>query len=52
MRAVSADGGSEVIIVVEDDEVLRTYTVRALIELGYKALFAVDTGAALGLVQS
>jgi CheY-like chemotaxis protein len=47
-----ADGGSETILIVEDDDNLRAYTTSALIELGYGVLSAADARAALNLVQS
>lgn len=49
---LTADGGAETILVVEDDDHLRAYTTGALIELGYKVLSASDGRAALNLVQS
>jgi PAS domain S-box-containing protein len=39
--------GSETVLVVEDDELLRAYTVEALQELGYRVLEARDAAAAL-----
>jgi CheY-like chemotaxis protein len=49
---VGADGGSETILIVEDDDQLRAYATSALIELGYKVLAAADARSALHLVQS
>ncbi len=48
----ASDGGSETILVVEDDEHLRSYATGALVELGYKVLAAADARSALNLVQS
>jgi CheY-like chemotaxis protein len=42
----------EVVLVVEDDEDVRTYSVQVLEELGYKVLQAVDAGQALPLLRS
>jgi CheY-like chemotaxis protein len=49
---VTADGGSETILIVEDDDQLRSYATSALVELGYKVLAAADARSALNLVQS
>jgi signal transduction histidine kinase len=39
--------GSETVLVVEDDEALRTYTTEILVELGYRVLAAHDGPSAL-----
>jgi len=45
-------GGSETILVVEDDEAVRDTVVEMLTELGYRVLKAPDAGAALHVVES
>ena len=45
-------GGSETILVVEDDEDLRTTVVDMLSELGYRVLRAKDAVSALAIVES
>jgi signal transduction histidine kinase/ActR/RegA family two-component response regulator len=42
--------GFETVLVVEDDELLRTYTVEALQELGYRVLEARNAAAALDIL--
>jgi PAS domain S-box-containing protein len=42
--------GSETVLVVEDDELLRTYTVEALQELGYRVLEVRNAAAALDIL--
>ena len=54
---VSADdrpaiGGTETILVAEDDEQVRTTVVETLRELGYQVLVASDAEGALAIVQS
>jgi signal transduction histidine kinase len=43
--------GTETILVVEDDETLRSYTVESLSELGYRVLAASNGAAALKLLD-
>jgi signal transduction histidine kinase len=43
--------GSETILVVEDDEALRTYTTEILVELGYRVLAAHDGQSALRVLD-
>src|SRR6185312_13275966 len=45
-------GSEEVILVVEDDDDVRTYSVEALHELGYTVLEAMDGRSALELMQA
>jgi PAS domain S-box-containing protein len=45
-------GGTETILVAEDDEGVRTTAVEMLQELGYKVLEAPDASAALSIIQS
>ncbi len=47
-----AEGGSETILVVEDDEAVRTTAVELLGELGYRVLTAKDADAAWAIVES
>ncbi|MET0536169.1 MAG: ATP-binding protein [Steroidobacter sp.] len=49
---VTAGGGHETILVVEDDEELRAYSVGILEELGYKVLAARSGPSALELLQT
>ena len=44
--------GAETILVVEDDDALRAYTVEALAELGYRVLSASRGGPALDILDS
>ena len=46
----SQSPGAETILVVEDDEALRLYTVEVLSDLGYCVLAAVNAAAALEIV--
>ncbi|MCJ8518468.1 PAS domain S-box-containing protein [Pseudorhizobium tarimense] len=48
----SVTGGSETVLVVEDDEAVREVTVSLLSELGYKVLKARDADSALAIVES
>jgi PAS domain S-box-containing protein len=43
--------GAETVLVVEDDDTLRLYTVESLNELGYRVLAAADGAAALALID-
>lgn len=45
-------GGSETILVVEDDEEVRTTAVEMLSDLGYRVLKAADASSALAIVES
>ncbi|HEV7437237.1 MAG TPA: PAS domain-containing protein, partial [Pseudorhizobium sp.] len=45
-------GGSETVLVVEDDEAVREVTVSLLTELGYRVLKAKDADSALAIVES
>ncbi len=45
-------GGSETILVVEDDEAVRDITVSILADLGYKVLKARDADSGLAIVES
>jgi signal transduction histidine kinase/CheY-like chemotaxis protein len=48
----SVAGGSETILVVEDDEAVRDITVSLLSELGYKVLKARDADSGLAIIES
>ncbi len=48
----SVAGGSETILVVEDDESVRDITVSLLSELGYKVLKARDADSGLAIIES
>jgi PAS domain S-box-containing protein len=50
--AAAAAGGSETILLVEDDEGVRTFAEKALTRHGYRVLVAASPAAALDLVQS
>ncbi|MDN4054011.1 PAS domain S-box protein [Massilia sp. YIM B02763] len=47
-----AVGGTETILVAEDDEAVRTTVVEMLTELGYRVLKAADAASALAVVES
>ncbi|MBV8070662.1 MAG: response regulator, partial [Acidobacteriaceae bacterium] len=47
-----ATGGSETILVVEDDEELRSTVVDMLSDLGYRVLKAKDASSALAIIES
>jgi PAS domain S-box-containing protein len=47
-----AVGGSETILVAEDDEAVRTTVVEMLSELGYRVLKAADAASALAVIES
>jgi hypothetical protein len=49
---VEAGGGSETILVVEDDEEVRSTVSEMLRELGYNVLTAKDAGSALPILES
>jgi CheY-like chemotaxis protein len=48
----AAVGGSETILVAEDDEAVRTTVVEMLSELGYRVLKAADAASALAVIES
>jgi PAS domain S-box-containing protein len=48
----TSPGGSETILVVEDDDMVRKYVVTQLHSLGYRTLTAVDGPSALALVDA
>ena len=50
-REVPATGGSETVLVAEDEDDVRTFTVATLRELGYRVLPAADGHAALRLLR-
>ncbi len=50
-RPVTRAIGNETILVVEDDEALRSYTVETLAELGYRVLAAPNGAAALDILE-
>ncbi|MBW6422775.1 PAS domain-containing protein [Rhizobium sp. XQZ8] len=52
MTAGIASGGSETILVVEDDEAVREITVSLLSELGYRVLRARDADSGLAIIES
>ena len=45
-------GGTETVLVVEDDEEVRATVVEMLGDLGYRVLKAVDAGSALSVIES
>ena len=47
-----ADGGTETILVAEDDESVRATSVELLSELGYRVLQAADADSALAIINS
>jgi CheY-like chemotaxis protein len=47
-----ATGGTETVLVVEDDEDVRNTVIDMLSELGYRVLKAKDAGSALAIVES
>ena len=51
-RAAPARGGSEAILVVEDDEEVRETAVSLLSELGYRVLKSRDAASALSVIES
>ena len=50
--AGTVSGGTETVLVVEDDEAVRDVTVSLLAELGYKVLKAKDADSAFAIVES
>jgi PAS domain S-box-containing protein len=46
------EGGSETVLVVEDDEEVRATVVEMLTDLGYRVLKAVDAQSALSVIES
>ena len=48
----ASPGGSETILVVEDDDMVRNYVVAQLRNLGYRPLTAVDGASALAIVDA
>ncbi len=48
----SVEGGSETILVVEDDSMVRTYVIAQLASLNYKTLSAANGAEALAIVDS
>jgi CheY-like chemotaxis protein len=46
------EGGQETILVVEDDNLMRTFVVRQIQSLGYSTLAAVDAAAGLIIINS
>ncbi|SAK50436.1 sensor kinase/response regulator fusion protein [Caballeronia fortuita] len=52
VEAGPAKGGSETILVVEDDEEVRATVVELLADLGYRVLRAKDAQSALAIVES
>lgn len=47
----SKNNGTETILVVEDDEFVRSFVCESLSELDYKVLSAADAGAALAIIE-
>jgi PAS domain S-box-containing protein len=45
-------GGTETVLVVEDDDQVRETVVALLVDLGYRVLKAVDAGSALNVIDS
>ncbi|WP_211596200.1 hybrid sensor histidine kinase/response regulator [Paracoccus aestuariivivens] len=52
MKAGPVTGGTETILVVEDDEAVRTTVVELLTDLGYRVLTAKDPLAGLSVIES
>ena len=50
-QAMSRPNGTETVLVVEDDEALRIYTVETLSELGYCVLSASNAKAAMDILK-
>jgi putative addiction module CopG family antidote len=45
-------GGSETVLVVEDDDEVRATVVEMLVDLGYRVLKAIDAASALSVIES
>ncbi len=52
VEPMAAVGGTETILVAEDDEAVRTTVVEMLTDLGYRVLKAADAASALAVVES
>ncbi len=52
VQAGPISGGTETVLVVEDDEGVRDTVVEMLGDLGYRVLKAVDAGSALAVIES
>ncbi len=52
LHAQAAEGGSETILVAEDDEGVRGTVVEMLTDLGYRVLKANDAASALAIIES
>ena len=50
--SLPGDGGSETILVAEDDEQVRATVVEMMIDLGYRVLTAHDAASALNIIES
>ncbi|MFF7395685.1 response regulator [Achromobacter sp. NPDC008082] len=48
----NAEGGDETVLVVEDDEDVRTTVVDMLVDLGYRVLKAADAQSAMSIIDS
>jgi PAS domain S-box-containing protein len=51
-KAAPASGGTETIMVVEDDALVRNFAITQLQSLGYKTVAAADSRAAMALVEN
>ncbi|WP_407924839.1 response regulator [Devosia aurantiaca] len=52
LRAAPVQGGTETVLVVEDDDAVRETTVSLLTDLGYRTLRARDAASALTIIES
>src|SRR5690606_11268842 len=52
IRLAAVEGGTETVLVVEDDDEVRETTVALLTDLGYRTLRARDAASALTVVES
>jgi PAS domain S-box-containing protein len=52
LRTVPVQGGTETVLVVEDDDEVRETTVALLTDLGYRTLRARDAASALTIIES
>jgi CheY-like chemotaxis protein len=52
LDASDAEGGDETVLVVEDDEDVRTTVVEMLADLGYRVLKAADAQSAMSIIES